>query len=91
MVNLLDLIIVKRRNVIVNEIDIVKVLKALDTKHINDVRIGNCGWNDDAHKWFIYFKVSNNKWHKLVRELGISRVWKFTDIPVNGDGIYSTN
>lgn len=90
MVNPIDLIIVKRRHVIVNEIDIVKVIKALDTKRINNIEIGNCGW-DDAHKWFIYFKVNNNKWHKLVQELGITRVWKFTDIPVNGDGIYSTN
>ena len=91
MVNPIDLIIVKRRHVIVNEIDIVKVIKALDTKRIINIEIGNCGWGDDADKCFIYFKVNNNKWHKLVQELGISRVWKFTDIPVNGDGIYSTN
>lgn len=49
MVNPIDLIIVKRRHVIVNEIDIVKVIKALDTKRINNIEIGNCGW-DDAHK-----------------------------------------
>lgn len=91
MVNPIDLIIVKRRHIIVNEIDIVKVIKALDAKRITNIEIGNCGWGDDVHKWFIYFKVSNNKWHKLVRELGISRVWKVTDIPVNGDSIYSAN
>ena len=90
MVNPIDLIIVKRRHIIVNEIDIVKVIKALDTKRIHNIEIGNCGW-DDAHKWFIYFKVNNNKWHKLVQELGITRVWKFSVFPFYGVCIFSKN
>ena len=81
-----DRLIIKKRHLIFEEEDMVRVLSTIDTNHDrgwlrNNVAIGNCGWKDST-KWFITFDASNARWDELVKTLEIKRIWKMKDIPL---------
>lgn len=96
MKKFIDKIIVKRRHLIFEENDMIKVLKTVDKIHDrgwlrNNVAIGNCGWDDRA-KWFIHFDASNERWEQIKNDLNVKRVWNNTDIPEKSTGVvYSTD
>lgn len=97
MLKLIDKLIIKRRHLIFEEDDMIRVLKVVDKTHDwgwwhGDVAIGNCGWADQG-KWFIHFDASNARWDDIKNELQVKRVWRNTDIPegnVKGN-VYSTD
>ena len=94
--NLRDRFTVKRHHIICEEVDLVKVLKAIDEnhyccRHSVEMSIGNCGWVDET-KWYVHFNASDLKWDELVCKLNIVRVWGNRDIPDHFTGqIYSTD
>ena len=81
-----DKIIVKTRDVIVDEADLTKTLYAINK------RLGRCGTVEQitgvdslewpgSKKWIINIRLTNNTWRRLVNELKIVRVWNICDIP----------
>ena len=97
-----DKVRVRRRHLIVNEGDLIQVLKVLDSSFTSrvldwnvfryrpNIDIGNCGWADER-KWFIWFNASNYDWENMYYALHVSRVLKFKDIPKNAIGVYTTD
>lgn len=71
-----DNVIAKRRHVIVDEKDMMSVLKVLDGAfhkgrmaiHAN-MEIGNCGWSGEPNKWFIQFDATDRKWKYIIAEM----------------------
>lgn len=90
VMGLIDSVIGKRRHIVVNKKDLVKALEVINQNKIYNMDIGSCGW-DDLSKWFIHFNATNKKWGNIVQELNVIRVWKNTDIPDKGEGVYSTD
>ena len=92
--NFLDKFITKRHHIIVEEVDIVNVLKVVNKCHRTspDISVGNCGWADDSNKWFIHFTTTNSKWDSIRKDLKVVRVFSNQDIPKNTIGtVYSTD
>ena len=87
---LIDSFIIKRRHIIVNKKDLINVLSEINKNKIYNITIGSCGWADET-KWFIHFDASNKKWQNILINLNVIRVWKNTDIPDKGEGVYSTD
>lgn len=71
--NLVDKAIIKRHYLIIEEKNVMEILKVLDSinKRYVDFRleIGNCGWADEPTKWFIHFDASNSQWKSIVTTL----------------------
>lgn len=94
MKNLLNKILARRCHLIVEEEDIIRVLKVINKHHrlVPNMAIGNCGWGDDTKKWFIYFTTTEYKWDLIRNDLKVVRVFKNTDIPKDKIGtVYSTD
>ena len=93
MEKLLDLVLVKRRHLYVNEKNLTNLLKVLNRHYvINNISVGNCGWEDDPDKWFVNFDACNKKWDEIRSELNVVRVWTNSDIPHGDvDGVYSND
>lgn len=66
-----------RRRVIVDEKDILTVLKVLDSMsrkanhHINmrNMEIVNVGRKDRPYEWFMMFDINNKDWHKMIDKM----------------------
>lgn len=90
--NIFDDFKTKRRHLVMDEKEVIKVISTLNGHKIFTVTVGNCGWGDDSKKWFINFDVSNKKWNLIIKELKVIRVWSEKDIPTDGVGaVYSTD
>lgn len=92
MMNLLQDLKVKRRHLVVDEGNVLNVIRILNRYGIcTNMGVGNCGWRDET-KWFIHFDMSGRKWDRLTDELNVIRVWKNCDIPKGITGnIYSND
>ena len=94
MFNIIDNLITERHRLIVEECDVIRVLRTINAQHksVPEMKVGSCGWVDDPSKWFIFFTTTRAKWDKLVKELEIVRVWNHDEIPNNAIGVvYSTD
>lgn len=92
--NFMDLIRTKNFSLIVEEKDVTKTLKVINSHHrfVPDMQVGNCGWADDDNKWFIHFTTTMAKWKVIREELKVQRVFENTDIPKQTNGkVYSTD
>lgn len=92
--NFTDRFVTKRHHIIVEEVDVIKALYAINRQHVfvPDMKVGNCGWADDVSKWFIHFTTTEAKWNAIRYELHIIRVFNNSEIPKNTVGsIYSTD
>lgn len=68
---MLGSIIKREREFIVEEQDVMDVLKAIN-EHLGYLNgsIGNCGWGDgEESKWFIMFYARDGKYQKIVSTL----------------------
>jgi hypothetical protein len=92
MKNLLKSMKTRRHHLILDELDVIRVLRVLNKHKIyRHISIGNCGW-EDTTKWFIHFDATDRLWDILIDELKIVRVWGCIDIPDRVFGvIYSTD
>lgn len=93
MTNIIDLLVTKSYQLVVEEKDVTKTLKVINAHHrfVPDMQVGNCGWaEDDNNKWFIRFTTSKAKWKVIRSELKVHRVFESTDIPKQTNGtVYS--
>ena len=97
MNKLIEKLIIKRRTLVFEEADLVKVLNTINqhdgrTNRVSrDMVVKNCGW-EDRTKWFVRFDASDKTWNSIVSELKVIRVWNEWDIPENSIGkVYSTD
>lgn len=92
MMNLFYDLKVKRRHLVVDERDVLNIIRVLNKYGcLTGMGVGNCGWADRT-KWFIHFDMSGRKWDRLVAELDVIRVWKNCDIPNGITGkVYSND
>ena len=60
----------KTREFIVEEKDVIDVLKAIN-KHLGwlDGQVGNCGWAEEPTKWFITFDATDKKYGRIINDL----------------------
>ena len=60
----------KRHYLIVNEGNVLEVLRVIDEQRLwyvnQNLRIDNCGWADDRKKWFIHFDSSEDQWMSII-------------------------
>ena len=60
----------KRHYLIVNEGNVLEVLRVIDKQNVwyvkQNLSIDNCGWADDRKKWFIHFDTSDNQWMSII-------------------------
>lgn len=58
----------KKREIIVNEKDVLHVLDGLNTHltAIPKIRVGSCEWESESDAWFVRFKASNKRWVNLI-------------------------
>ena len=94
MRKLLDKIMTRRCHLVVEEDDVIRVLKVINKHHklVPNMSVGNCGWGDDTKKWFIHFTTTKHKWDLIRTELKVIRVFKNTEIPKNCIGtVYTTD
>lgn len=91
---ILDNFIFRKHTLVLDEGDVINTLKAIqaaNNKILSWQTVGNCGW-EDKQKWFIRFTCSNKVWNVLRNDLGLVRVFKYSDIPENtGGNIYTTD
>lgn len=77
----------KRRYLIMDELDVLTVLTAINNHHTffsNRFKlVGNCGWENEPSKWFVGFDASDKRWSKIAAEL--SNIGKIT-VKVNPGG-----
>lgn len=76
MFNLFDIFAKKRRHLIVEEEDVMTVLKVFNKVNhsfkigiLMNMEIGNCGWAKEPSKWFINFDATNKKWKAIIAAL----------------------
>lgn len=76
MTSLLNSFVTKRRHLIVEENDVMTVLKVLNEVKSNSkihilmsMEVGNCGWTDDPTKWFIHFDATNKQWSSVITKI----------------------
>lgn len=69
-------VIARRRRLIVEEKDMMSVLRALDTvsrssklPYAMSMEVGNCGWADEPTKWFVEFDATDRRWKNVIAEL----------------------
>lgn len=63
-----------RRHIIVDEQEVMMVLKVLDSISreskrgvlMMNMEIGNCGWKNRPRCWYIFFDLSNKYWKSLL-------------------------
>ena len=93
MKNIMDLLVTKKYSLIVDENEVTKTLKVINSHHrfVPEMQVGSYDWPGE-NKWFIHFTTSRAKW-KLVRsELKVQRIFEYADIPKDKKGIvYSTD
>ncbi len=97
--NILNKIIYKRHELILNEENVIEALRVIQntcnsilSKMNCSMMVGNCGWADDREKWFIHFTCSDEEWDALIVNLNVTRVFKIVDVPVLTNGnIYTTD
>ena len=77
MIILLENFDQKRRNLILDESDVMTVLKVLSEItqesrfHIlMNMEIGNCGWADEPKAWFIHYNATTKQWKSAIEKLG---------------------
>lgn len=65
-----------RNTLIVEERDVLTVLRVLDGIKNNsklhkwsNMEIGSCDWSDEPTKWFVSFTVTRNQWRLMIRKL----------------------
>lgn len=93
--NIIGAIIAHDHELFVNELDVTRILNVVNSiisiEH-RDMRIGNCGWEDSPRTWSLQIKATNKEWDKIVKSLGVMRIWSVKEIPaciVNG--VYSAD
>lgn len=93
--NIIGAIIAHDHELFVNELDVTRTLSVVNSiisiEH-RDMRIGNCGWADSPRTWSVQIKATNKEWDKIVKSLGVMRIWSVKEIPaciVNG--VYSAD
>ena len=61
----------RRRELIVDEQDLIYILKAINANlHYLDGQVGNCGWGDgEESKWFVLFYANNRKFSQIIQDL----------------------
>lgn len=63
----------KSRELIVEEKDVTTVLTAINNHQgffsNTNKHVGNCGWNDDATKWYVTFYASAREWGRTMGDL----------------------
>ena len=58
----------KKVNLIMDESDVLIALKIID-KYSNSIICKNCGWADDANKWFIMGDIKRWDFNGMISEL----------------------
>lgn len=73
MINLIEEFVKVRRHIILDERDVMTMLRVLDDlsiepKHIirMNMEIGNCGWENRPKCWYIFFDLSDKYWKTLI-------------------------
>ena len=76
MFNLFKNIVQKRRYTVVEESDVMTVLKVLHNIKrksrfhlLMEMEIGNCGWANKPEAWFIHFGSTTGQWRKFITTL----------------------
>ena len=66
----------KRRYLIVDEDDVVNLLKVFGEVNCKfricipmNMEIGSCGWAEEPTKWFVHFDATNKKWRAIIKTL----------------------
>lgn len=71
-----DYFVKRRHRLILDDSDILTMLKVLDDIKREsrfyiamDMEIGNCGWADEPEKWFMFFDETNKQWKSTIAKL----------------------
>lgn len=100
MKNIVNKIIIKRRSLVFDEVDIARVLRAVSDCTSTpifdmipvDMTIRQCRYVNHPFKWIVEFNATNETWNRLVDKLDVVRVFKYTAIPKNYTGlVYTTD
>lgn len=64
----------KRRNLLISEVQILGTLKILNDlgitqSVITDFNLGNCRWAKAPDCWFISFRCRDKKWYNILKKL----------------------
>ena len=92
--NFIDNFIIERHHIIVEEADVINALYVINSNHViaPDIKVNNCGWADDTHKWYIHFTTTRLKWMRIRTMLKVIRVFANVEIPKNTVGfVYTTD
>lgn len=98
MKNIVNKIIIKRRSLVFDEVDIARVLRVVSdctSKPIFDMipvdmTIRKCQYVSHPFKWTVEFNATNETWNNLVDKLNVVRVFKYTAIPKDYTGLVYT-
>ena len=82
MKKILNILLMKRHYLIVEENDVTKVLDVINRHHTilrnEDLFVGYCRWADEPTKWFIHF-TTNSKWDIIRKRIvggGVSNIFE---------------
>ena len=83
MKKILNILLMKRHYLIVEENDVTKVLDVINRHHTilrnEDLFVGYCRWADEPTKWFIHFTTTNSKWDIIRKRIvggGVSNIFE---------------
>lgn len=73
MLKVFDIFTIKRRYFVVEEKNMVEAMRMIQSAlstgyHKEGMNVGNCGWAEEANKWFIHVNLTNNQWQSLLGE-----------------------
>lgn len=76
MSKLSDYFVKRRHYLILDESNVMSMLKVLDEVNretrfrvLMDMEIGNCGWSDEPNMWFMHFTETNKQWKSTIAKL----------------------
>ena len=82
---MLDRIIRKRREILIDKKDMVTVLEILckyDScwQDLANLKVGHCGWAKAPDCWFVHVSVTEHKWFFILKEMKNKNVTLLTDL-----------
>lgn len=92
MLNLFNVMRIKRKTIILDENDVMAALKMIDNIRSNykffmllNMEIGNCGWgNGEESKWYVTYNSNEKQWRELIRTLE----YEHYNFILKNDGLY---
>ena len=73
MSNLIDFLRGREHEIILDESEVLDTLRVINTHQrwsINQkLAVGDCEWDFDATKWYIYFSATNWQWKLIINDL----------------------